>query len=191
MAAAEAAAEVLSKAFSKTFRTGNKQVFLPAHGITFLHSKHENPNFAKFKVPLRFNKFDLRDYLLHVYNTRVLAVRSQVYNRPWQRERFSTKRPGPIKTMTVQLAQPFVFPSKPADEKPWTNASVDGMKKDQEDNMKHTKTWMLKSLVPLRDEQPAPVERRNMRAEAKRLLREGGWSNKRELDPRWTETKKT
>lgn len=164
----------------------------PAHIVTFLAPKDKNPNFATFKVPLTFNKFDMRDYLLHAYRTPVVAVRSQLRQRPPKNRGNNGRlyRPPPIKTMTVQLAQPFVWPSAPTDVKPWKQANVAKAGKQQKLVEKYKETMMTKAIAPLRDERPEPEARKNMREEAKRLLNEGGWTNKRDVDPRFSETKK-
>ncbi|KAI8629532.1 hypothetical protein F5Y19DRAFT_475518 [Xylariaceae sp. FL1651] len=172
----------------KTFRTGSKQVFLPAHMITFLAPKtNQPPTFATFKVPLTFNKLDLRDYLLHAYRTPVVAVRSQLRQQRIKRSKIHGRiyRPPPIKTMTVQLAQPFVWPRAPADLKPWRSPVVVRAKAQEKKQHAYQAIAQKTGYMPLRDETAQEESRKNLKKEAKRLLKEGGWSNKRELDPRF------
>ncbi|KAI0508562.1 hypothetical protein F5B22DRAFT_620284 [Xylaria bambusicola] len=186
MAAPAAAAGVLSK----TFRTGKKKIFLPSHTVKFLAPKpNQHPAFATFEVPLTFNKFDLRDYLLHAYRTPVLAVRSQLRQQRPTKSKTNGRiyRPVPIKTMTVQLAQPFEWPAMPEDLSPWKPDNLARAKKQQEETQKLEETSRNAALFPLRENMRKAKSWTNMRAEAKRLLQEGGWSNKRDLDPRFTE----
>jgi large subunit ribosomal protein L23 len=64
------------------------------------------------------NKLDLRDYLYHGYGVRVFNVRSYIKQRPIESIRPGAsrveyfRRQG-VKTMTVDLAEPFVWPEKP------------------------------------------------------------------------------
>ncbi|KAI0548541.1 hypothetical protein F4679DRAFT_585339 [Xylaria curta] len=186
MAAASGAAGALPKAF----RAGTKKIFLPSHSITFLAPRpNQPPTFATFKVPLTFNKFDIRDYLFHAYNTPVLAVRSQVRQRRDIMKHISGRkfRAPPIKTMTVQLAQPFVWPSMPADTTPWNKSSDTKAKNIELDNRRVGVRIQKNGQMPLRDERKEPLNRKNLRMEAERLLKEGGWTNKRELDPKFSE----
>ncbi|KAI0409094.1 hypothetical protein F4802DRAFT_547695 [Xylaria palmicola] len=176
----------------RTFRTGTKKVFLPSHMITFLAPReNQPPTFATFKVPLTFNKFDLRDYLLHAYKTPVLAVRSQLRQQRIKKSKVHGRvyRPPPIKTMTVQLVKPFVWPRAPTDVKPWKSAQAASAmfyeKRAYLLRARLTKT----GKISLRDEEKLTEARKNLKDEAKRLLKEGGWNNKRELDPRFTKGK--
>ncbi|KAI1754970.1 hypothetical protein F4782DRAFT_527700 [Xylaria castorea] len=186
MAAASGAAGVLPKAF----RTGTKKVFLPPHSITFLAPRpNQPPTFATFKVPLTFNKFDLRDYLFHVYNTPVLAVRSQVRQRRDIKKNTSGRkvRSPPVKTMTVQLTQPFVWPSMPTDTMPWMTPTDIRARDATEHNRRIGAIGRKTGYLPLRDENKEPEDRKKLIKEAERLLNEGGWTNKRELDLRFSE----
>ncbi|KAI0858358.1 hypothetical protein F4860DRAFT_315741 [Xylaria cubensis] len=184
MAAASGAAGALP------FRLGRKSVFLPSHSITFLAPRpNQSPTFATFKVPLTFNKFDIRDYLFHAYNTPVLAVRSQVRQRRDIMRHITGRkfRAPPVKTMTVQLAQPFVWPSMPADTTPWLRtANVKARETAAERRRIQTRVQKT-AYLPLRDELKEEPDRKNLRKEAERLLKEGGWTNRRELDPRFSE----
>ncbi|KAI1302283.1 hypothetical protein F5Y03DRAFT_362309 [Xylaria venustula] len=184
-AAAAAAGRLL-----KTFRTGTKQVFLPSHMVTFLAPKPNHPpTFATFKVPLTFNKFDIRDYLLHAYRTPVVAVRSQLRQQRIRRSKIHGRvyRPPPIKTMTVQLSQPFVWPRVPTDVTPWKKVATARANAKMKKDYVTQAVLRKKGVMPLRDEQKDSLRRRNLREEAKRILKEGVWSNKRDLDSRFTE----
>ncbi|KAI0424594.1 hypothetical protein F5Y09DRAFT_323950 [Xylaria sp. FL1042] len=184
-AAAAAAAGVV-----KAFRTGTKQVFLPAHVVTFLSPRPNQPaTFATFKVPRTFNKFDIRDYLLHAYKTPVVGVRSQLVAQP----RFKSKTHGrltrkpPIKLMTVELAQPFVWPRLPPTLEPWRRRSMVKAQKMQDQQREQQDKLEKTGFMALRDNVADDLRRTKLREEAKRLLKEGGWTNRRDLDVRFTE----
>ncbi|KAI1187203.1 hypothetical protein F5B17DRAFT_334117 [Nemania serpens] len=176
---------------AKTFRTGTKQVFLPRHIVTLLAPRtNQPPTFATFEVPLTFNKLDLRDYLLHAYKTPVLAVRSHLKQQAVTRLHGRVYRPPPIKTMTVELTQPFVWPRLPTDIKPWKKPEIARAKANEDRHEKYQKMVQKTGLMPLRDELPAEHERKELKKEAKRLLKEGGWTNKRPLDVRFSDSGK-
>ncbi|KAI1817824.1 hypothetical protein GGS20DRAFT_456818 [Poronia punctata] len=186
---AQAAGQVAGKTAGKAFRIGLKQVFLPAHRITFLApGKTTPPNFATFKVPLTFNKFDIRDYLLHVYRTPVLAVRSQLRAQRVRKSKVHGRiyRPPPIKTMTVELAQPFGWPRVPTDFKPWRSATSKKIMESQKRQRQSEAGVQKTGYMPLRDEVKQDDARKSLKKEAQRLLKVGGWENKRQLDPRFS-----
>lgn len=161
--------------------------------ITFLAPRENQlPIFANFRVPLTFNKFDIRDYLLHAYNTPVVAVRSQIRQQPVRSAKYKGRiyRPPPIKTMTVQLKQPFVWPSLPTDLAPWKDPTSIKMAAEAKRRRLLQHRAQNKSLMLLRDEYKQGPPRKHLRAEAKRLLKEGGWTHKRELDLRFKEKSK-
>ncbi|CAJ2513601.1 Uu.00g017200.m01.CDS01 [Anthostomella pinea] len=175
-------------AATKSFRTGTKQIFLPDHMITFLRPKdNQPPQFATFKVPLTFNKLDIRDYLLHAYDVSVKGVRSQLRQQKPRRSAIHHRvsRPAPIKTMTVELASPFVWPARPADTEAWDSDAVvkraEGLKRQRAWSVQIQKTGKM----PLREQTGPDAARLALRDEARRLLREGGWQNKRVLDVRF------
>ncbi|KAI1485772.1 hypothetical protein F5X96DRAFT_674312 [Biscogniauxia mediterranea] len=174
------------------FRIGMKKLFLPDHMITFLRPPANQPaQFATFKVPLRFNKLDLRDYLFHAYNVSVLGVRSHLKQQRVRRSKFHHRiyRPPPIKTMTVELTSPFVWPKQPADKSPWNSAHAE--RSDKLDKKSRALARKMERLGrrPLYAELPPEKGTIRLRQEAKRLLREGGWKNDRTLDPRFEERK--
>lgn len=88
--------------------------------------------------------------------------------------------------MTVQLTQPFVWPRMPTDVKPWKRPEVARAKATQEQNEKHQKTLQKTGVMPLRDEVAATPDRKELKKEAKRLLKAGGWTNKRPIDLRFS-----
>ncbi|GAP90448.1 putative ribosomal protein L23 [Rosellinia necatrix] len=188
-----AAATQIATRVNRTFRLGTKQIYMPSHMITFMAPrKAQPPNFATFKVPLTFNKFDLRDYLLHLYKTPVLAVRSQLRQQRIRKSKTHGRiyRPPPIKTMTVQLKEPFVWPSVPEDLKPWNGLAISSMKEREKDMHVRRALVQKTGRVISRCDTKMTLAMRNTKSEATRLLREGGWANKRELDPRYAEESK-
>ncbi|KAI1776869.1 hypothetical protein F4818DRAFT_440264 [Hypoxylon cercidicola] len=179
---------------SKLFRTGTKQVFLPDHMITFLRPRdNQPPNFASFKVPLTFNKLDLRDYLLHAYNVPVLGVRSHLTQRRPRRSKMHHRiyRPPPVKTMTVELRSPFAWPAAPEDLSAWNQPHLEKRRQVMDEKEKWQKKAQTKGTMPLREELGAQPDRLLLRKEAKRLLEEGNWENGKTLDPKFTQGKKS
>ncbi|KAI1386375.1 uncharacterized protein F4822DRAFT_314431 [Hypoxylon trugodes] len=179
-------------ASKQLFRTGKKQVFLPDHTVIFLRPRDtQPPNFASFQVPLTFNKLDLRDYLLHAYNVPVLSVRSQLTQRRPIRSKVHHRiyRPPPIKTMTVELHQPFVWPEEPEDKSEWNTPWMEKREQERQKQEELTDSLKKSGKWPLRDETGATHESLELRKEAKRLLREGNWSNRNELDPKFVKEK--
>ncbi|KAI1179350.1 hypothetical protein F4777DRAFT_472014 [Nemania sp. FL0916] len=173
------------------FRTGKKQVFLPKYTVTFMAPPPKQPPiFATFKVPLTFNKFDLRDYLLHVYNTPVVGVRSLLRQQPITKHKVHGRayRPPPIKIMTVQLTEPFVWPRPPTNMRPWKTPMKVNAEKSEKEQEEAQKLAQETGKMALRDEKKHTPSRKELRTEAKRLLKEGAWTNHRELDIRYSET---
>ena len=109
--------------------------------LTFLHTPKQPADTALFHVPLWFSKLDLRDYLFHVYDVRVLAVRSYVKQSRVQEGNVETKKPTPgrwhrprsKKYMTVELERPFVWPEAPTDFTAWNKEEMAESTKDSED----------------------------------------------------------
>ncbi|KXJ92372.1 hypothetical protein Micbo1qcDRAFT_134444 [Microdochium bolleyi] len=179
----------------KIVRAGNKQVFLPSHLVTMVRPKSNTPpNLATFRVPLTFNKFDLRDYLLNAYNVETAGIRSHVVAQPLEKPDPSdpaansgrVRRPRSIKYMIAELAKPFVWPAEPASDAAWQHPG--GMKdamKRQEKLQAMQKRVQKTGNMPLRDELPISAEDRSLKEQARRLLREGGWDNRRTADPKF------
>lgn len=119
----------------KLFRIGRKKIFLPNAQFMLLRSRI-SPYFAKFQVPLNCNKFDIRDYLYHIYGLRTLRVSTVIHAGRARRvlEYMNSKRPiGTVyrprsrKIAFIQMEQPFVYPPPPTDMKPWDRARDDAI----------------------------------------------------------------
>lgn len=143
-------------------------------------------------MPLTFNKFDIRDYLLHAYNVPVLGVRSQLTQRRPRRSKMHHRiyRPPPVKTMTVELHQPFAWPDAPEDLEAWNPKHLERRHQVSEENEKRQEKARKKGTFPLRDETGADEERISLRKEAKRLLEERNWENGKTLDPKFAQQAK-
>jgi len=149
---------------------GAYQPARPNFTLTFLRSRKQTPHFASFIVPLWFNKLDIRDYLFHVYNVRILSVRSYVKLSPVTSGDPSSPRPAynrwrrPIsqKRMTVELEQPFVWPEEPQDLGAWNQQQH--MESERE-SREYGET-----IGPTRDTYVDKTRRERMREQAKALL---------------------
>lgn len=101
------------------FQVGGREVYFPKGNIILLrpNPKH-TPYQAKFIVPKTFNKLDLRDYLYHLYGLRALNVTTQLLWGRWTRQSpISPRYRLPqIKKMTIEMADPFVWPEPLAKE---------------------------------------------------------------------------
>ncbi|KAI5195167.1 hypothetical protein E4T42_08527 [Aureobasidium subglaciale] len=172
-------------AIKAPFRVGTKEVFLPNFTITLVQTPRMPASFAKFIVPLNMNKLDLRDYLFHVYNVRVVSVRSYIEqqkvtqgkpNAPKQQIK-RWFRPRAIKKMTVELESPFVWPELPNEEDLNENWSTDTHKQAQKDNDKYAE-----QRGRLADTSVDRDERMSMREQAKALLeRKEQWKPAQQL----------
>ncbi|ELQ45056.1 hypothetical protein OOU_Y34scaffold00022g44 [Pyricularia oryzae Y34] len=180
-----------------TFRIGGKQVFLPTALVTYLPSQRD-PNFARFQVPMTFNKLDLRDYLYHCYNVEVRSVRSFIQQSPIKdRETdigrngrpmgVKKMRPQSKKFMIVELVKPFMPPSAPQDLSPWEFETFEARQVEVDRMEEYTEAMQKKPGVsPLR----LPVtSSRILQAQQAQALRKGGvdWDNQVKLDERWRE----
>ncbi|KAG5974949.1 hypothetical protein E4U55_007961 [Claviceps digitariae] len=170
------------------FRLGQKHVFLPNHVITFLRKDYLPPNEACFQVPLRFTKFDLRDYLWNLYNVEVTKVRSYVKQQPLtQRDSHSRSwyRPQPLKIMTVELAKPFQWPDLPTDLEPWSH-ELWKMREEVFEKRNEEQINKHKHVIPLKSREPLSKERQELSRLAKMIQAgEMEWSNDVKLDPKW------
>jgi large subunit ribosomal protein L23 len=163
----------------------------PNHVITFVRPKQTHaPNLATFKVPLQFNKLDLRDYLFHAYKVKVTAVRSFISQQAPARKgnmRGRWYRPQPQKTMIAELERPFVWPEPPAEHE---REDFDyDMWKDFNDSQEvSTKMHQQRQegRIPSRAAQPKSEDVVEMGALAKQL-RSGQmkWTNNSNLDEIW------
>ncbi|KAL1887921.1 mitochondrial 54S ribosomal protein YmL41 [Ceratocystis pirilliformis] len=174
------------------FKLGKKQLFLTNHTISMINRPNQAPNFATFKVPLRFTKFDLRDYLWNLYNVEVTKVRSFVAPGPVvntltenSQQRVRIHRGQSEKYMTVELAQPFAWPSLPGDLEPWNHRLWEARKAYSEEMAKQ-------QMVTARNETIAPSkikassDRRLLAKQAAALLKgDAKWSNGEILDEKW------
>ncbi|KAF2842243.1 hypothetical protein M501DRAFT_998506 [Patellaria atrata CBS 101060] len=162
--------QMASKSLNPHFIVGRKQVFLPNHIITLLRSPRLPPTFARFIVPLTFNKLDLRDYLWHAYGVRALRVRSYVHQQKVRADKRFARLPKPrkwhrpraVKRMTIEMDSPFVWPAEPEDYELWDKSKYDATKHAHEDMQNKTR--------PLRYAAKRPEERESIAVQAKRLL---------------------
>lgn len=152
------------------------------------------PQFATFHVPLRFNKLDIRDYLLNVYNVSTTRVRSHLVQSPVRTDEVTNriKRAPPTKYMTVEMAKPFVWPAEPTDEEreKWhgeemrLRIAAEKAFADRRDRFQKSGEIAPKVRVKF------TPDRRMLQQQAKDLLSgKTKWDNKRTLDPKWTKGK--
>jgi large subunit ribosomal protein L23 len=138
-------------------------------------------------VPLRFTKFDLRDYLWNLYNVEVTAVRSFVRRQvaPIKNDAGRYVRPPAEKYMTVEMTKPFVWPEVPKDLSPWDAALYKQREKMLADQDRLRKE-RYKGNIPLASDGPLTQEEKKYRALARELL-EGKkkWENGVALDVKW------
>ncbi|KAK8091133.1 hypothetical protein PG994_000638 [Apiospora phragmitis] len=183
-------------AASKPFKTGLKQIYLPDNVITFCRPTRESqlPQFATFKVPLHFNKLDIRDYLFNAYSVVTLGVRSAVMRRPVLRSHPITQRvqrPPSIKYMTVELQKPFVWPKEPTKEelKQWDDEATEARVKLHEKRESQMKNYQLYGTIDRPNMQKKTQDRSLLAKQARELVSGAAkWDNRRELDPKWTES---
>ncbi|PHH59271.1 hypothetical protein CDD81_3507 [Ophiocordyceps australis] len=170
------------------FRLGRKQVFLPNHRVTLVRKDFLPPSEAFFQVPLRFTKFDLRDYLWNLYNVEVTKVRVFVKGMPLARKSPLTNavyRPQSQKFMIVSLVRPFQWPEVPQDSTPWLK-DLWQSRQDERSAQQDKVTDKRGGKVRLVSQQEPSEERQGLAKLAKKLLSgEIKWSNKRTLDPKW------
>ncbi|KAJ5098432.1 54S ribosomal protein [Penicillium argentinense] len=152
--------------------TERKQVFLPEFTIALVRTPNLSPRYAQFRVPLNFNKLDLRDYLERVYGVGVVSIRSYIEQQPItritrdNRNYGAWRRPQSIKRMTVELQEPFVWPEEPKDFSRWEKESWDATEKFQQ---KMRKENVQKSDA---SEQPDKDLRKAYEEQAKELKNE-------------------
>lgn len=97
----------------------------PEFVISLVRTPFLSPRYAQFRVPLNFNKLDLRDYLQNLYGVGVVSVRSYIEQQPITRMTRdgrnigAWRRPQAQKRMTVELREPFVYPEEPKDLSPY------------------------------------------------------------------------
>lgn len=156
--------------------------------MTFVRKEHLPPNEACFNVPLRWNKFDLRDYLWNLYNVEIKKVRSYVKEQPLtQRVGLpnSWYRPQARKFMTVELAQPFQWPALPENTQPWSKEMWD-IREEKLAEQRKEQNMTRRGQIPLPSRQKESKEREELRTLAQKMLSgEVKWSNDIKLDPKW------
>ncbi|KAJ5159973.1 54S ribosomal protein [Penicillium canariense] len=157
-----------------------KQVFLPEFVISLVRTPFLSPRYAQFRVPLNFNKLDLRDYLQNLYGVGVVSVRSYIEQQPITRMTRDGRNIGPWrrpqaqKRMTVELREPFVYPEEPKDLSPWEKSSWDAGEKWQRKMQKKQQDG------PNAAEQPDTDLRKAYEEQAKELKK-----NTEEWRPTW------
>lgn len=157
-----------------------KPVYLPQFRIALVRTPNLTPRYAQFRVPLSFNKFDLRSYLWHLYGVGVLGIRSYVQAQPITRISRDGKgfgpwrRPKSQKRMTVELKEPFVYPEEPKDLTPWEHESWSKAEKWQIDQQEK------ENPKPNKGEEPDQQLRDAYKEQAKALL-----ENKETWRPTW------
>jgi large subunit ribosomal protein L23 len=160
----------------------------PNHIITFIRKDHQPPTWATFRVPLKFSKFDIRDYLYHLYNVEVKGVRSWVKQLPLQRKEFGarqTYRPQPQKFMTVELVKPFVWPEVPEDTENWNKKLWEGREKSREEADAAQKAKMT-GEIELKSTLKQSEDRQALARKAAQLISgELKWENGAKLDEKW------
>jgi len=129
---------------------------------------------ASFRVPLHINKLDLRDYLYHAYNVKVLNVRSFISQAKVSQGRpnSDTARPTPnqwyraiaTKKMTVEMDKPFVWPAEYTEEQlqDWHKETFQKADKAQDQwSQKHGQA---------KDTYKSPTKKEKLREQAQKLL---------------------
>ncbi|EMR08741.1 hypothetical protein PNEG_02915 [Pneumocystis murina B123] len=112
------------------FKLGKKPVYLPNIVFTLLRSPYLLPTQAAFKVPITVNKFDVKDYLFHIYRIEVTRVRSMICYRKRIRRKDYTKmleRTPSFKKVIVDMKEPFIYPKEPENLDPWNKRYTDGL----------------------------------------------------------------
>lgn len=117
-----------------------------------------------FQVPLRFSKFDLRDYLWNLYGLEAHRIRSVIKISPPS----ANKRAPSTKFMTIEMDKPFVWPAPPEDKEPWNHKLFTS--RERASNAQWKSLWDMHQKGKLGDGKD-PEERKTLRARAERLLR--------------------
>ncbi|KAF1956383.1 hypothetical protein CC80DRAFT_446267 [Byssothecium circinans] len=160
----------------KIIAFGSKQIFLPKFTIALVRTPFLSPYHARFLVPLNFSKYDLRDYLYHVYNIKTHNIRSFVKQMPVRDTRELPRhwfREPSKKYMTVEMEMPFVWPADPKSWEPWGVA-------DNESRVKQA----MRNYGALSDEDRR-AEARGIREQAMAFLKgsvRGEWVEKQKQD---------
>jgi len=128
---------------------------------------------ASFMVPLHLNKLDLRDYLYHAYNVKVLNVRSFIkQKRVTQGRQAADIRPTPnqwyrhqaTKKMTVEMDKPFVWPPE------FTDKELQDWHKDTFEKAETAQNEWMEQFGQTADTFKNKTQREKMREQAQKLL---------------------
>lgn len=121
------------------FKVGGKELYFPKARLILLrpNAKH-TPYQAKFIVPKSFNKLDLRDYLFNIYGLRAMNVTTQLLHARYTRSTPASPRyRGPqIKKMTIDMAEPFIWPEEPEDKSAWNTEFAEELELYRNDKMR-------------------------------------------------------
>ncbi|ORY13516.1 hypothetical protein BCR34DRAFT_562034 [Clohesyomyces aquaticus] len=116
-------AKTLRRLTPPIIRWGEKKVFLPSALVVLIRPRLSTTPFrARFRVPLNFSKFDLRDYLYHGYGVKCTNIRVYVQQQPVQDTNDAPRRwfrPQAHKYMTIEMPNAFVWPTTPQNLDPW------------------------------------------------------------------------
>ena len=164
----------------------------PSHVISLVRRDVDPADWATFQVPLRFTKFDIRDYLFNLYNVEVKAVRSWVRRpvAPTKNDAGRYVRPPAEKYMTVEMTKPFVWPEPPVDLSPWDQqlySMRETMLKEQED----IRAERYKGNIPMASDGRLSYDEKKYRQLAEELLHgKKKWKNGLSLDEKWGAAKR-
>lgn len=150
-------------------------------------------DWATFQVPLRFTKFDIRDYLYNLYNVEVKAVRSWVRRpvAPVKNDAGRYVRPRAEKYMTVEMTKPFVWPQLPVDLSPW-DKELYTMREEMLKEQENFREERYKGNIPLASDGKLSYDEKKYRRLAEELLQgKKKWTNGLTLDEKWDTLKKT
>ncbi|SCU95189.1 LADA_0G14114g1_1 [Lachancea dasiensis] len=118
------------------FKVGETEHYFPKARLILLrpNAKH-TPFQAKFIVPKSFNKLDLRDYLFHVYGLRAMNITTQLLHGKYTRvnQVMPRYRAPQIKKMTIDMAEPFIWPKEPENKDDWGATLVEDLAKYREE----------------------------------------------------------
>ncbi|KAI8870766.1 hypothetical protein GQ42DRAFT_162469 [Ramicandelaber brevisporus] len=100
------------------WRFGSKKIYFPNLIFKIVRQPKGAPsNEVAFRVPLHANKFDVRDYLYHLYGVRVSDVRTVIFPGVYKRDAHSgrwIKSPRKKKAIvTLAAGEKFEYPAEP------------------------------------------------------------------------------
>ncbi|KAF2267034.1 hypothetical protein CC78DRAFT_577566 [Lojkania enalia] len=147
------AVDALSK--EKVVQFGRVQVFLPKFTIALIRTPLLSPYHARFQVPLSFSKFDLRDYLYHLYGIKAFNIRTFVKQMPVRDSQVAPRqffREESKKYMTVEMNQPFVWPTDPKSWEPWGKEEKEKREEEAANQVGRTTEAQRKAAKALREQ---------------------------------------